>query len=159
PAATLGSNCGNGLLHDRSLDPEAQIARNLTHGVDGFLIGKRYLIHDRDPLYTNEFLDMLDDVGVQSVKLPRRSPNLNAYAERFVGTIKESCLERMIWFGEDALRRGISEFLSHYHSERNHQGLDNRLIIPKSTMGATTGTVRKRERLGGMLNYYFREAA
>ena len=136
-----------------------QIARNLTDAIDGFFIGKRYLIHDRDPLYTNEFLDMLGDVGVQSVKLPRRSPNLNAYAERFVRTIKESCLERMIWFGEDALRRGISEFLSHYHSERNHQGLDNRLIISKLTADATTGRVRKRERLGGMLNYYFREAA
>jgi len=64
-----------------------QIARNLTDGVDGFFTGKRYLIHDRDPLYTNEFLDMLGDVGVQSVKLPRRSPNLTAYAERFVRTI------------------------------------------------------------------------
>jgi putative transposase len=129
-----------------------QIARNLTDCVDGFFIGKRYLIHDRDPLYTNEFLDMLGDVGVQSVKLPRRSPNLNAYAERFVRTIKESCLDRMIWFGEDALRRGISEFISHYHFERNHQGLDNRLIIPQSTTDATTGKMRKRERLGGMLN-------
>jgi putative transposase len=136
-----------------------QIARNLTDGVDGFFIGKRYLIHDRDPLYTNEFLNMLGDVGVESVKLPRRSPNLNAYAERFVRTIKESCLDRMIWFGEDRLRRGISEFIFHYHFERNHQGLDNRLIIPKSTTDATTGRVRKRERLGGMLNYYFRDAA
>jgi hypothetical protein len=65
----------------------------------------------------------------------------------------------MIWFGEDSLRRGISEFISHYHFERNHQGLDNRLIISKLTADATTGRVRKRERLGGMLNYYFREAA
>jgi putative transposase len=65
----------------------------------------------------------------------------------------------MIWFGEDALRRGISEFVSHYHFERNHQGLDNRLIIPKETTTATIGKVRKRERLGGMLNYYFREVA
>ena len=136
-----------------------QIARNLTDGVDGFFMGKRYLIHDRDPLYTHEFLNVLANVGVQSVKLPRRSPNLNAYAERFVRTIKESCLDRMIWFGEDALRRGISEFVSHYHFERNHQGLDNRLISPKQTTTATTGRVRKRERLGGMLNYYFREAA
>ena len=130
----------------------AQIARNLTDGVDGFFLGKGYLIHDRDPLYTKEFLNMLADVGVQSVKLPPRSPNLNAYAERFVRTIKESCLDRMIWFGEDAVRRGISEFISHYHLERNHQGLDNRLIIPKKTAAITAGSVRKRERLGGMLN-------
>jgi transposase InsO family protein len=92
-----------------------QIARNLTDGVDGFFMGKRYLIHDRDPLYTDEFLNMLANAGVESVKQPRRSPNLNAYAERFVRTIKESCLDRMIWFGEDALRRGISEFVSHYN--------------------------------------------
>ena len=65
----------------------------------------------------------------------------------------------MIWFGEDALRRGVSEFIAHYHAERNHQGLDNRLIIPRSTRDAVIGPVRKRERLGGMLNYYFREAA
>ena len=65
----------------------------------------------------------------------------------------------MIWCGEDALRRGISEFISHYHFERNHQGVDNRLIIPKQTTAATIGTVQKRARLGGMLNYYFREAA
>ena len=129
-----------------------QIARNLTDGLDGFISRKRYLIHDRDTLYTNEFLNMLGDVGVQSVKLPRRSPNLNAYAERFVRTIKESCLDRMIWFGEDALRRGVSEFIAHYHAERNHQGLDNRLIIPRSTRDAVIGPVRKRERLGGMLN-------
>lgn len=71
----------------------AQIARNITDEVDGFFKGKRYLIHDRDPLYTREFRNMLADVGVESVKLPPRSPNLNAYAERFVRTIKESCLE------------------------------------------------------------------
>src|SRR6059036_609522 len=81
----------------------AQIARNLTDGIDGFFKGKRYLIHDRDPLYTQEFLSMLAEVGIESVKLPPRSPNLNAYAERFVKTIKESCLERMILFGEDLL--------------------------------------------------------
>ena len=136
-----------------------QIARNITDDVEGFFKGKRYLIHDRDPLYTHEFLSMLADAGIESVKLPPRSPNLNAYAERFVRTIKESCLDRMIWFGEDALRRGVSEFIAHYHAERNHQGLDNRLIIPKSTRDAASGPVRKRERFGGMLNYYFREAA
>ena len=75
----------------------AQIARNLTDDVDGFFKGKRYLIHDRDPLYTQEFLKMLAEVGVESVKLPPRSPNLNAYSERFVRTIKESCLEQMIF--------------------------------------------------------------
>jgi transposase InsO family protein len=92
-----------------------QIARNLTDDIDGFFKGKRYLIHDRDPLYTREFLSMLDEHGIESVKLPPRSPNLNAYAERFVRTIKESCLERMILFGEEALRNAVHEFVAHYN--------------------------------------------
>jgi transposase InsO family protein len=92
------------------------------------------------------------------VKLPPRSPNLNAYAERFVRTIKESCLEQMIFFGEDALRKAVYEFVAHYHTERNHQALGNRLIVPVMTEN-TTGTVERRQRLGGLLNYYHRQAA
>jgi len=136
-----------------------QIARNLTDAVDGFFMGKRYLIHDRDPLYTREFLSMLAEAGIESVKLPPRSPNLNAYAERFVRTIKESCLERMILFGEDALRTAINQFIIHYHGERNHRGLGNKLIKPMKRTAEATGTVRCRERLGGLLKYYHREAA
>ncbi|HYR44098.1 MAG TPA: integrase core domain-containing protein, partial [Terriglobia bacterium] len=93
----------------------SQIARNLTDVVDGFFTGKRFLIHDRDPLYTTEFLDILAGVGVQSVKLPPRSPNLNAYAERFVRTVKENCVEQMIFFGEESLRNAIREFIAHYN--------------------------------------------
>src|SRR5882757_3239781 len=100
----------------------SQIARNLTDAEEGILTGKRYLIHDRDPLFTAEFRAMIADAGVESVKLPPRSPNLNAYAERFVRSIKESCLDRMIFFGEGSLRKGIDEFVLHYHGERNHQG-------------------------------------
>ena len=137
----------------------SQIGRNLTDGIEGMLNGKRYLIHDRDPLFTAEFLGMLADVGVKSVKLPPRSPNLNAYAERFVRSIKESCLDRMIWFGEASLRKGISEFVTHYHRERNHQGLDNRLIMADDSRTGNRGRLRRRERLGGMLNYYYRQAA
>src|SRR5205823_5955419 len=74
----------------------SQVARNLSDATEGFLVGKRYLIHDRDPLFTAEFLETVETIGVKSVKLPPRSPNLNAHAERFVRTIKESCLERMI---------------------------------------------------------------
>ena len=135
-----------------------QIARNLTDAVDGFFAGKRYLIHDRDPLYTREFLATLATVGIESVKLPPQSPNLNAYAERFVRTIRENCLGQMIFFGEDALRNTIREFVTHYHLERNHQGLDNRLIVPIKTI-PTNGTIRRYQRLGGMLNYYYRVAA
>jgi transposase InsO family protein len=136
----------------------AQIARNITDDVEGFFKGKRYLIHDRDPLYTQDFLNMLAAVGIESVKLPPRSPNLNAYAERFVRTIKESCLEQMILFGEEALRTSIRQFLDHYHLERNHQGLENRLITPAKEKINTEARIVRRERLGGLLNYYYRAA-
>jgi putative transposase len=136
-----------------------QIARNLTDAVDGFFARKRYLIHDRDPLYTNDFLSIIAEVGIESIKLPPRSPNLNAYAERFVRTIKESCLEQMVFFGEDSLRNAIREFIAHYHLERNHQGLENRLIVPRQSIATTKGAVQKGARLGGLLNYYYREAA
>jgi transposase InsO family protein len=92
----------------------SQIGRKVTDAVDGIVNGKRYLIHDRDPLFTTEFQSMLADMGVQSVKLPPRSPNLNAYAERFVRSIKESCLDRMIFFGETSLWNAVSHFIVHY---------------------------------------------
>jgi transposase InsO family protein len=136
-----------------------QVARNLCDEGDGFLTGKRYLIHDRDPLFTTAFLTTLATSGVKSVKLPPRSPNLTAYAERFVRTMKESCLDRMILFGEGSLRKAIREFMAHYHRERNHQGLGNRLITPEKTHDGNRGAIRRRERLGGMLSYYYRQAA
>jgi len=83
----------------------------------------------------------------------------NAYAERFVKTIKESCLERMIFFGEDSLRNAVRHFMEHYHLERNHQGLGNALIVPIQARRELTGAVRCRQRLGGLLNYYYRDAA
>ena len=104
-------------------------------------------------------LSLLGEAGVASVKLPPRSPNLNAHAERFVRTIKESCLERMILFGEGAVRKATAEFMAHYHSERNHQGLDNVLICPEPEHAGAQGAVHRRERLGGLLNYYYRKAA
>jgi putative transposase len=136
-----------------------QIARNVTDEVGGFFKGKQYLIYDRDPLDTREFLTMLAEQGIESVKLPPRSPNLNAYAERFIRTIKESCLDQMILFGEIALRNAVREFVVHYHFERNHQGLGNRLIIPPEATFRTVGRVRRKQRLGGLLNSYYRAAA
>jgi putative transposase len=124
----------------------AQVARNVTDAVDGFFTGKRYLIHDRDPL-------------IEGLKLPAKSPNLNAHAERFVRTIKEDCLNRMLFFGENMLRSTIREFITHYHEERNHRALDNQLLTTPARAGDQRGRVRRRERIGGMLNYYFREAA
>jgi hypothetical protein len=136
-----------------------QIGRNLTDSMDGILNGKRYLIHDRDPLFTGEFLDTIASVGVESVKLPPRSPDLNAYAERVVRSIKESYLDRMILFGEGSLHKGVDEFVLHYHGERNHQGLGNRLIVPNACQAGHGGAVLSREPLGGMLKFYYRAAA
>ena len=136
-----------------------QIARNITDCEDGFLKKNRYLIHDRDPLYTKDFVSLLNQSGIHSVKLPPRSPNLNAYAERFVRSIKEDCLKRMVFFGEDSLRTAVREYVAHYHTERNHQGHGNRLIIPMRTANQTKGTVHCNHRLGGTLNYYYRDAA
>ncbi len=87
------------------------------------------------------------------------SPNLNAYAERFVRSIKDECLNRMIFVGQASLRRAITHYVEHYHAERNHQGLENRLIRPGASRGASDGAVYRRPRLGGMLNYYYRAAA
>ncbi len=134
-----------------------QVARNLTDAHDGFLRGKRYLIHDRDPLFTGAFQNVLLGAGVKPARLPPRSPDLNAYAERFVRSIKEDCLDRLIVFGEAGLRNTLHEFGAHYHWERNHQGIGNKLIAAPRL--PSTGCIRRRQRLGGMLNFYYRKAA
>ena len=140
-----------------------QIARNLTDGVDGFLRGKRYLIHDRDPLFTQAFRAILSAAGVKCLKLPPRSPNLNSFAERFVLSIKKECLDKLVPLGERHLRFAISEFVAHYHLERNHQGLDNRLlravVAPANDNADPVAPIERRQRLGGLLNYYCRPAA
>jgi transposase InsO family protein len=136
-----------------------QVARNLTDGLDGFLAGCRYLIHDRSSLFTPEFEMILESAGIKAVRLPAHSPNLNAYAERYVRTIREACLDRLVLIGEGSLRRALSEFVSHYHQERNHQGLGNKIIRPEFAEFPSGGDVRCRERLGGMLRYYYRQAA
>ena len=114
---------------------------------------------DRDTKYTDEFRGHLKREGVNSVRCPVRSPNCNAYAERFVRSIKHECLDRLILFGERSLRRTVNEYVMHYHAERNHQGLGNRLLDPKYTTGSTANPIQRKERLGGMLNFYYRQAA
>jgi transposase InsO family protein len=136
-----------------------QCARQLTDHFEGFLLGKRYLIHDRDTKFTEAFDQLLRDSGVEPVVLPPRSPNLNAHCERFVRSIKEEVLSRIIFMGEASLRYALNQFLSHYHAERNHQGLGNELIAPEPEVGGQTGQVVRRERLGGLLSYYERKAA
>ena len=136
----------------------AQIARNLTAAGDGFLHGIQHVILDRDQLYTVAFRRLLRDSGVTPLVLPARSPNLNAFAERFVESVKSECLDRMVLFGEAHLRTAVREFVHHYHDERPHQGLGNELIAPE-TMVIGTGQTECRERLGGLLKFYYRQAA
>ena len=136
-----------------------QMARNLTDVSDGFLLNSRYLIMDRDTKYTADFRGHLDREGVKPVRCPARALNCNAFAERFVRSIKEECLDRMILFGEASLRRSLREYVVHYQTERNHQGVGNRLLEPLALVSSNDETIHRRERLGGMLNYYCREAA
>ncbi len=135
-----------------------QVARNLTDARDGFLRSARYVILDRDPLYTAAFRRLLRDSGAKPLLLPARSPNLNAFAERFVGSAKSECLERIVPLGEGHLRTAVRAFVDHYHEERPHQGLGNELIAPKATL-IGPGGVQCRQRLGGLLKFYHREAA
>jgi len=137
----------------------SQIARNLTDCEEGFLNGCSHLIHDRDPLFTRAFREILNSSNVETVKLPPRSPNLNAYAERFVRSIKTECLAQIIPLGEQHLRHAVKEYTEHYHVERNHQGLDNRLIDEQQGVVDMNSAVARHERLGGVLSYYERRAA
>jgi transposase InsO family protein len=127
-----------------------QMARNLTDCNDGFLTKKKYLIMDRDSNFSCAFRAILEDAGVEPVRLPPKSPNMNAHLERFHLSIKSECLDRMIFFGERSLRKACNEFLLHYHEERNHQGLDNNIIEPSDDVGSIVGKIECRERLGGM---------
>ncbi|MEZ0229971.1 MAG: integrase core domain-containing protein [Planctomycetota bacterium] len=136
-----------------------QVARNLTDAYDGFLRNARHVILDRDPLFTAAFRRVLEDRGVDVLRLPRRSPNLNAYCERWVRSIRTECLDRIVPLGERHLVRAISEFVVHYHRERNHQALDGALIDPEPTASSSSGRVLCRMRLGGLLRYYYRSAA
>jgi len=136
-----------------------QIARNLTMVDWGFLACGDYLIHDRDGKYCAAFQKILEAVGIKRVTLPARSPNLNAFAERWIQSIKQECLSKLILFGERSLRSAIHEYVEHYHRERNHQGLGNVLLMPTSPGSRVDHPIRCRERLGGMLKYYHREAA
>lgn len=143
-------------------DPDDTWMRNVARGtidaVYGCLRDVRYLICDRDPLFTAGFREVLGGAGVEVVRLPARSPNLNAYAERFIGSIRRECLDRVIPLGERHLRRLVAEYVAHYREERNHQGLGNRLIEP--TIAANDpGPVHCRQRLGGLLRFYHRHAA
>ena len=136
-----------------------QIARNVTDSQAGALHAKRYLIIDRDTKYSEQFRRLIRDNGTKVIRLPPMSPNLNAYAERFVRSIKDECLNRMIFIGQASLRRAVAEYMDHYHGERNHQGLGNRLIQMPAAVTASHGAIHRHARLGGTLHFYCRKAA
>ena len=138
-----------------------QMARNVTLEEWGFLTNRRYLLHDRDSKFGSSFRQLMASGGVQSLALPARSPNLNSYAERWVRSIKEECLSRLILLGEGSLRRALQHYVPHYHEERNHQGKENQLLFPSQAAQESkpAGVVQCQERLGGLLKYYHREAA
>jgi putative transposase len=138
----------------------AQMARNLTDPFDGFLRATvRYVLLDRDTKFTVEFLATLTAAAVTPVLLPPQSPNCNAHLERFFRSLKDEALSRMILFGETPLRETVNEFLIHYHGERAHQGLDHQILEPGPEAGQQEGEIVCRERLGGLLKYYHRQAA
>jgi len=141
--------------------PEAlfmrQVVRQMTLADDGLLGPAHVLICDRDSKWSADVHGLLRDAGIRVVVMPIRAPNANAYAERFVRSIKEECLNRLIPIGEAHFRRAIAQFVEHYHCERNHQGLGNALIAGATATHAV-GRVRRHQRLGGLLNYYMRAA-
>jgi len=136
-----------------------QVGRNVTDTLDGALIGKSHLIVDRDTKYSGQFRRLIAESGTAVIRLPPRAPDLNAYAERFVRSLKEECLNRMIFVGQASLRRAIGEFIAHYHMERNHQGLENQLIQPVPRLAVAVAQVCRLQRLGGMLSFYYGTAA
>jgi transposase InsO family protein len=137
-----------------------QIVRALTMAPDGVADTPTFLICDRDRKWSGDVRRRLRDAGIDVVLIPERAPNANAYAERFVRSIKEESLDRLIPIGERHFRRAVTEYteyIEHYHGERNHQGLDNRLISGPRVINMTS-RVRRRPRLGGLLNFYERAA-
>ena len=127
----------------------------------GCLDGGRYLIHDRSTKFCDSFRQVVKSIGVEPLRLPARSPNLNAYAERWVKSEKDECSSKLNLFEEDSLRRALRDYLAHYRGERNHQSKDNVLLFPSVTAGTCRAKepVACRERLGGLLKYYYLEAA
>ena len=137
-----------------------QTARNLTDACNGFLRDTRFLIHDRSTLFTEQFREILKSAGVEPLRLPVRSPNLNAFAERWVLSVKDDCLNRLILFGEGSLRKAVTEYIAHHQHDRSHQGLANAIPFPRAEdrVGSRDGPITCRERLGGLLKFYYRKA-
>ena len=137
-----------------------QMARRAVDDIDGSLLPIRFVLHDRDSKFCASFRDTLRSAEIQPLSLPAHGPNLNAFAERWVGSIKTECLSKLILFSEVSLRRAVTQFLEHYHLERPHQGKGNQLLFPSPVRSPSqnAGRIQCHERLGGLLKFYQRAA-
>ena len=135
-----------------------QMAHHAVDETSGGLSRCRYVLHDRDAKYCPAFDELMATEGLKCLRLPPHSPNLNAFAERWVRSVKEECLSKLVLLGERSLQRALTEFVAHYHSERNHQGKANSLLFPSPVRIIPRRGIHCRERLGGLLRYYCRAA-
>src|SRR3954467_5700232 len=145
-----------GITRHPTEDWMLQMSRRAVHPIDGALLPVRFVLHDRDTKFCGTFRDTLRSAGVRPPTLPARSPNLNAFAERWVRSIKSECLSKLILFGEASLRRAVTQFIQHYHLERPHHGKGNKLLFPApvSLLPRHVGRIKCHERLGGLLKFY-----
>ena len=138
-----------------------QVARNLIMEGENFVRGRNILLMDRDAKFCKEFRDILSSGGLKSLRLPWRSPNLNAFAERWVRSIKTECLRSFIFFDEEMLRRVITSYIQHYNHERPHQGKDNQILLPqlpeRTRHPSCEARLQSKSKLGGLLNFYYWE--
>ena len=149
-------------LAGRTTHPTAawvtQQARQLSWQIQEGRLPARGLIHDRDAKFAASFDTVFAAEGVEIVHTPYRAPRANAYAERWVRSVREECLDHLLILGESHLRRVLTAYVAHYNQARPHQGLGQRTPVPSSA-GVGQGLVRRRDHLGGLLHEYYREAA
>ena len=139
-----------------------QATRNLLDSTDGFLSTAKFLVHDRDPLFTKTWELLLNSDGITSVAIPAQSPNCNPHAERFIKSIRNECLDHFIVFGEAHLRHLVQQYVAHYKAERFHQGMGGKLLTQNADSAndnSTSGTIKTHSRLAGTLNFYQRSVA
>jgi len=136
------------------LEPTGAWVDQIGRGLGGFLNGQKYLLHDRSPVFTEKFSTILDACGVKTKKLPALSPNLNAHMERWIRGLRDDCLNHLVLMSERALRETLEHYVEHFHHERPHQGMENKVISPHFNAAGPVTEIRCRRRLGGLLNYY-----
>ena len=135
-----------------------QQAQHLSWQLQDGAITARYLIRDRDSKFVPSFDAVFQSEGVEIVRTPYRAPTANAVAERWIGSVRRECLDHLLIVSEAHLRHVLTAYIAHYNEARPHQGLDQRTPVPRD-QGGGQGPIRRRDRLGGLLREYEREAA